>query len=309
MLANVGQKTMLSQFARSLFRRMPRAKRVLLRAHQAIFGERDEWRRQAHFWKYYADLYEWRWRSVAGELWGEPIRPPPPIRFLPTETRDAFTMDGRIPLGEQWGDGTQPQNHPLIYTDAEIDNCIARIKRGETSIYLDTDRLLWAALGRYPIIGKSVAVMGSISPWYEATCIHFGARPTTIDYNPIISKSSRVQAMTVAELDRSPRVFDCAISISSFEHDGLGMYGDPLDPNGDLKAMKNMRRLVAARGLLFLSIPVGRDALNFNVRRIYGRLRLPLMLRGWETVETFGFQDDLLDIPSAMEPVFVLRNS
>jgi len=115
--------------------------------------------------------------------------------------------------------------------------------------------------------------------------------------------------MTVAELDRSPRVFDCAISISSFEHDGLGMYGDPLDPNGDLKAMKNMRRLVAPRGLLFLSIPVGRDALNFNVRRIYGRLRLPLMLRGWETVETFGFQDDLLDIPSAMEPVFVLRNS
>src|SRR6516164_11669912 len=147
MLANVGQKTMLSQFARSLFRRMPRAKRVLLRAHQAIFGERDEWRRQAHFWKYYSDLYEWRWRSVAGELWGEPIGPPPPIRFLPTEMRDAFTMDGRIPLGEQWGDGTQPQNHPLIYTDAEIDNCIARIKRGETSIYLDTDRLLWLHSG------------------------------------------------------------------------------------------------------------------------------------------------------------------
>jgi hypothetical protein len=144
-------------------------------------------------------------------------------------------MDGRIPLGEQWGDGTQPQNHPLIYTDAEIDNCIARVKRGETSIYLDTDRLLWAALGRYPIMGKSVAVMGSISPWYEATCIHFGARPTTIEYNPIISKSSRVEAMTVAELDRSPRVFDGAISMSSFEHDGLGMYGDPLDPNGDLK--------------------------------------------------------------------------
>ena len=139
---------MLSQFARSLFRRMPRAKRVLLRARQAIFGERDEWRRQSHFWKYYADLYEWRWRSVAAELWGEPIRPPPPNRFLPTEMRDAFTMDGRVPVGEQWADGTQPQNHPLIYTDAEVDACIARIGRGETSIYSDTDKLLWAALGR-----------------------------------------------------------------------------------------------------------------------------------------------------------------
>jgi hypothetical protein len=315
MLANVGQKTMLSQFARSLFQRMPRAKRVLLRAHQAIFGERDEWRRQAHFWKYYADLYAWRWRSVAAELWGEPIRPlackPPPIRDRKTESANPRYGEGFFSklLGEQWADGTQPQNHPLIYTDAEVDACIARIGRGETSIYSDTDKLLWAALGRYPIMGKSVAVMGSISPWYEATCIHFGARPTTIDHNPIISKSSRLEAITVAEHHGSPCVFDCAVSISSFEHDGLGMYGDPIDSDGDLKAMQNMRRLVAPRGLLFLSIPVGRDALNFNVRRIYGRLRLPLMLRGWETVETFGFQDDLLDIPSAVEPVFVLRNS
>jgi hypothetical protein len=34
-----------------------------------------------------------------------------------------------------------------------------------------------------------------------------------------------------------------------------------------------------------------------------------LMLSGWETVETFGFRDDFLYIPSAVEPVFVLRNS
>ena len=300
---------MAAGFVRSILQRMPRTKRALLRMHQLVFGERDEWRRQAIFWKYYADLYEWRWRATAAELWGEPIRPPPPIRYLPAEIRDRFTMGGRIPLGEQWADGTQPQNHPLLYTDAEIDACIARIGRGETSIYTDTDRLLWAALARYPIKGKSVAVMGSISPWYEATCIHFGARPTTIDYNPIISKSARLEAVTVDELQRNARAFDGALSISSFEHDGLGMYGDPLDPNGDLKAMENMRKLVAPRGLLFLSIPVGRDALYFNVRRIYGRLRLPLMLSGWEIIETFGFRDDLLDIPSAVEPVFVLRNS
>ncbi len=32
--------------------------------------------------------------------------------------------------------------------------------------------------------------------------------------------------------------FDMALSISSFDHDGLGRYGDPLDPVGDLKAMR-----------------------------------------------------------------------
>jgi hypothetical protein len=188
--------------ARAILERTPRIKRALLHVYRAMFGERDEWRRQAHFWKYYADLYEWRWRATAAELWGEPIRPPPPIRYLPPELRDAFTMDGRIAVNEQWADGTHPQNHPLIYTDAEIDACITRIRRGETSIYTETDTLLWAAFARYPIRNKSVAVMGSISPWYEATCIYFDARPTTIDYNPIISKTPRLDATTVMKWSR-----------------------------------------------------------------------------------------------------------
>lgn len=31
---------------------------------------------------------------------------------------------------------------------------------------------------------------------------------------------------------------DFAISYSSWEHDGLGRYGDPVDPWGDVKAMQ-----------------------------------------------------------------------
>ena len=48
-----------------------------------------------------------------------------------------------------------------------------------------------------PVAGQSIAVMGSITPWYEATCLAFGARPFTIDYNPIISKSARLEVATV----------------------------------------------------------------------------------------------------------------
>ncbi len=38
--------------------------------------------------------------------------------------------------------------------------------------------------------------------------------------------------------------FDLVLSISSFEHDGLGRYGDPLNPDGDMTAMRNTRRLL-----------------------------------------------------------------
>jgi hypothetical protein len=31
---------------------------------------------------------------------------------------------------------------------------------------------------------------------------------------------------------------DFAVSYSSWEHDGLGRYGDPVDPWGDVKAMQ-----------------------------------------------------------------------
>lgn len=34
--------------------------------------------------------------------------------------------------------------------------------------------------------------------------------------------------------------FDVAISISSFEHDGLGRYGDPLRPLGDMNTMSSV---------------------------------------------------------------------
>jgi hypothetical protein len=44
----------------------------------------------------------------------------------------------------------------------------------------------------------------SITPWYEAMCLAFGARPFTIDYNPIISKSARLEVATVAEFERNP---------------------------------------------------------------------------------------------------------
>jgi SAM-dependent methyltransferase len=54
------------------------------------------------------------------------------------------------------------------------------------------------------------------------------------------------------------------------EHIGLGRYGDPVDYDGDLKAMKELARVLAPGGTLLFVTPVGKeDKIFFNAHRIY----------------------------------------
>ena len=53
------------------------------------------------------------------------------------------------------------------------------------------------------------------------------------------------------------------------EHIGLGRYGDPLDPDGDMKAIAELKRVLAIGGDLLFVVPVGKPRLMFNAHRIY----------------------------------------
>jgi SAM-dependent methyltransferase len=54
------------------------------------------------------------------------------------------------------------------------------------------------------------------------------------------------------------------------EHIGLGRYGDPIDPEGDLKAIEELKRVVAPGGSLLFVTPIGKNAkIEFNAHRIY----------------------------------------
>jgi hypothetical protein len=59
--------------------------------------------------------------------------------------------------------------------------------------------------------------------------------------HPLISTVMVNESLRDASLSAA---FDVVLSISSFEHDGLGRYGDPLNPDGDMAAMRSTRRLL-----------------------------------------------------------------
>ena len=61
----------------------------------------------------------------------------------------------------------------------------------------------------------------------------------------------------------------CISCMHTIEHVGLGRYGDPIDPTGDLKSISELKRVVSKGGSLLFVVPIGRSVLRFNAMRIY----------------------------------------
>ena len=193
-----------------------------------------------------------------------------------------------------------------------IDEYRKKIHNRETNYYGDTDKWLYEALELCPVANSDIAIMGSTQPWYESIALEFGGSPTTIEYNLPGYKHSEIKEIAVQEYWKNPTKFDAAFSISSFEHDGLGRYGDPINPNGDLRAMAEMKQILKKDGILFLAVPIGLDKIVWNAHRIYGPIRFPMLIDGWELIGCVGMEDEYLyrdmGVAGIYQPIIVLKN-
>ena len=239
-----------------------------------------------------------------------------PPETIPEEMLDNYSMGGKVRIEYSYRDDSDSEIQRIInqnYTEKVFTESSARIARGEFNYYGQTDYYLYEALNDYPIADKDICVIGSTHPWYEIMCLNFGARSVTvIEYSK--RKTFHEKISYVQPHDKLEKKFDVCLSISSFENDGLGRYGDPLNPNGDLEAMQKMKSVLKPEGVMFLAVPIGVDTVWFNVHRVYGEKRFQALTEGWEDVNSYGFCDISCNLTinngdsTTYQPVFVLRN-
>lgn len=88
---------------------------------------------------------------------------------------------------------------------------------------------------------------------------------------------------------------ECTDSLSclhTIEHFGLGRYGDTIDPDGHLKGVEQLKRMVKPGGLLYLATPIGPQRIEFNAHRIFAAQTVAGWFdSGWE-IERFAYLDD-----------------
>lgn len=111
-------------------------------------------------------------------------------------------------------------------------------------------------------ISSSLFFCGIVSAFVP---VHFyDYRPADLRLEGLTTKKGNLHALPFA--DNSVVSLSCMHTI---EHIGLGRYGDPIDPEGDLKAIQELKRVVAPGGSLIVVVPVGAPRIEFNAHRIY----------------------------------------
>eukprot|EP00607_Mallomonas_marina_P008269 CAMPEP_0182417472 /NCGR_PEP_ID=MMETSP1167-20130531/1964_1 /TAXON_ID=2988 /ORGANISM="Mallomonas Sp, Strain CCMP3275" /LENGTH=230 /DNA_ID=CAMNT_0024591087 /DNA_START=492 /DNA_END=1184 /DNA_ORIENTATION=+ len=222
-------------------------------------------------------------------------------------------MDGKIPVQEMYF--AEVQNGASEWTWSE--DLIETKMKEEITCGTYKNAFCGNVIRKYGDIfirGKSGAVIGSQSPWAEAALLGAGASHiTTVEYNSIFTNHSKLSTLTpqnYSELYQNNQhtLLDFIWVYSSIEHDGLGRYGDPLNPFGDMEAIAKIHCMLKRGGVLFIGFPVGADYVTWNAHRIYGRIRLNMLLHYWMVLDIEGPFVDVIDTNQyKQQPVFVLK--
>ena len=126
-----------------------------------------------------------------------------------------------------------------------------------------------------------------------SSCILFNAIVSAFvpvkfyDYRPVNIKLSNLIS-GAADLLQLPFAANSVQTLSCLhvlEHVGLGRYGDPLDSEGDLKAIAELKRVIAPGGNLILTVPIGQPKVIFNAERIYSYAQIMRYFNEFELKE------------------------
>ena len=116
-----------------------------------------------------------------------------------------------------------------------------------------------------------------------------------VDIRPL---SLKIKNINFKRLDITKNIskiynqYTCVTSLHAIEHFGLGRYGDKIDPEGHLKGIKNIYKILKKSGILYLSFPFGPNRIEFNAHRVFSLSYIePKLTEFFEIIE-FSYIDD-----------------
>ncbi|CAF2860600.1 unnamed protein product [Rotaria sp. Silwood2] len=241
------------------------------------------------------------------------------IKQIPDDLLSNFTLNYTTPVAYESQNFRADDTLPVHWTIDVIENYRKQVRAREAyGSYSNKD--IYPALDKYAslaITNKECAVIGTENPWIEAALLEYNASSvTTIEYATIHSNIPRLFTITPMDFakqqqnsKRQRQLFDSVWSYSSIEHDGLGRYRDPLNPYGDFQTMIKITCILKPGGFLFLGVPLNvQDLIQFNLHRLYGPIRLPLLYRNFHIVEMLGTAMETTTGSFAAQQFVVLQN-
>jgi len=115
---------------------------------------------------------------------------------------------------------------------------------------------------RHTDISSALYFSGIVSAFVPVDFYDY--RPADLNLSGLNSAVADLTKLFFA--DNSLNSLSC---LHTVEHIGLGRYGDTIDPAGDLKAIKELKRVLAPGGSLLFVVPVGTPKIQYNAHRIY----------------------------------------
>lgn len=215
----------------------------------------------------------------------------PPIH-PPKSLYNEYTLNGKIPMIDAYYNETNFSINPPHNTKSLYESFFSNLDKNIFNYYGNEGNVFFEVIKKYSFIGKNVTVWGLAGINLEAFSIWAGANTVNVvEYNKPIIEHEKIRVFNNSEFESENILSDIAISYSSFEHDGLGRYGDPLNPNGDIIAMRTAHAHLSDDGILLFGVPFGLDCLVWNAHRVYGKVRIPLMLQNFKLLDVFSVYD------------------
>jgi SAM-dependent methyltransferase len=112
-------------------------------------------------------------------------------------------------------------------------------------------------------VGSTALLVGILAKFTRVCSVDI--RPLPVEMEGLESRTGSILSLPFPD-----KTLESISSLCVIEHIGLGRYGDPLDPGGTDRAAKELERVLAVGGNLYVSVPidpVGR--IFFNAHRSF----------------------------------------